>query len=320
MNVLVTGATGFLGSHVCSALLKRGHAVSALGRDFSKFNLDAVQICTDLRDAQAIRGVCAGFEVVIHAGALSSSWGKSEDFMSVNVRGTQSVLEACIVSEVRRFVHISSPAVIFDGSDQILAPDNAPYARIFSSHYARTKKLAEELVLNAKDSLEIIVLRPKAIYGPDDRALLPRIIALARAGRLVRIGDGHNLVDLTYVSDVVDAIILAVEKSLPKTNHPVYTITSGEHVNLWQAIRRVLEGLQINANLRVMPTGIAFNMAGWFERFALLTGREPRLNRYVVELLTRTQTYDISRAYQDIGFQPHVKFDQGLQQTLEVLM
>jgi 2-alkyl-3-oxoalkanoate reductase len=320
MKVLVTGATGFLGVHTCREFLARGHQVRAFGRDFSRFPVAGIeQVQGDLRDADSVLRACTDMDTVVHAGALSSPWGKLEDFMTVNVTGTRHVLEACLQSGVQRLVHISSPAVIFTGRDHVLERDDAPYPKTFSSHYALSKKLAEELVLESKSKLELIVLRPKAIYGPGDTALLPRIVAAARAQRLPQIGDGENLVDLTFVDDAVQAMVLSLECSLPETHFPVYTITSGEHLKLWMVIRRLLEALGLKSKLPVMPVGIMLRSAGWLEQISMFTGREPRLPRYSVELLARTQTYDISRAKSDLGFEPRTHFDQGLTRTLEAL-
>jgi 2-alkyl-3-oxoalkanoate reductase len=320
MKVLVTGATGFLGVHTCRELLARGHQVRAFGRDFSRFPVAGIdQVQGDLRDTDTVRFACTDMDAVVHAGALSSPWGKLEEFMTVNVTGTCNVLEACTQVGVRRLVHISSPAVIFTGRDHVLERDDAPYPKTFSSHYALSKKLAEELVLESKSKLELIVLRPKAIYGPGDTALLPRIVSAARARRLPQIGDGENLVDLTFVDDAVRAIICGLECAIPETHFPVYTITSGEHLKLWIVIRRLLEALGIKSKLPVMPVGTMLALAGWLEQIAMFTGREPRLTRYGVELLARTQTYDISRAKSDLGFEPRTQFDQGLTRTLEAL-
>lgn len=319
MRVLVTGATGFLGVYTCRELLSRGHEVRAFGRDFSRFPVVGIERRGDLRDADSVFDACSGMDAVIHAGALSSPWGKFEEFMTVNVTGTGNVLEACVNAGVCRLVYISSPAVIFTGRDHVLERDDAPYPKTFSSPYALSKKRAEQLLLESKSKLELIVLRPKAIYGPGDRALLPRMVAAARARRLPQIGDGENLVDLTFVDDAVRAIVCALECPMPETHFPVYTITSGEHLKLWAVIRRVLEALGLRSNLPVVPVGTMLTLAGWLEQIATITGREPRLTRYGVELLARTQTYDISRAKSDLGFEPRTGLDHGLVRTIEAL-
>lgn len=323
MEVLVTGGTGFVGSHLARALLARGYGVRLMGRDFSRVaalvQSGAKPIPADLRDQEAVMVACAGAEAVCHVGALSAPWGPRADFEAINVQGTRHVLEGCKVAGVRRLVHVSSPAVVFEGRDQFNIPDTVPYPTQLTSEYARTKQQAEKLVVAAKNALEVIAIRPKAIYGEGDTSLLPRIIAAAKAGRLPQIGNGQNQVDLTHVDDVVQAILRALEVPIPQTDFPVYTVTGGEHVVLWEAIRGVLSALGLNSNLRKVPLELVLAGAGLLELVGGFTGKEPRITRYSALILARNQTYDISRAQQDLGYQPRVPFTQGLARTTEAL-
>ncbi len=316
MKVLVTGATGFLGSHTVAALQARGDEVLAIGRDPVKLGrLTAPTVRADLTDLPALTRACRGVDAVVHTAALSAPWGRLEDFQRSNVLGTQNVLNACLQTGVRRLIHISSPAVIFDDQDQFAVPDDAPYPLRFSSHYALTKKLAEELVRAAP--LERVVLRPKALYGPGDRSLLPRLVRAARLGRLPQIGDGQNRLELTYISDAVTAILFALET--PLTREAPYTITGGQPVLLWGAVRRLLLGLGLSDRLPVISLPVALVVARSLESIAALTGREPRLTRYTAQILARTQTYDTSRARTDLGFVPRVGLEEGLERTLVAL-
>jgi 2-alkyl-3-oxoalkanoate reductase len=319
VKILVTGGTGFLGSHLGQRLLELGHEPSLMGRDFTRvtglLENGAKAINVDLRHDANVVGACQDHEVVIHAGALSSPWGRRSDFDAINVGGTVSVLNGCLQPSVRRLIHISSPAVIFDGRDQINAPDNAPYAKKHLSFYSSSKQRAEELVLSKRHLLETIILRPKAIYGPGDRALLPRLIATAKTGRLPRIGDGKNLVDLTHVTDVVEAVVCALECPV-KSDFPLYTITGPEHLLLWEVITQLLERLKIFTKFRTLPETVALRLAGVLETIGKISYREPRLTRYTVALLARHQTYDISRARQDLGYSPKVTLAEGLEQTV----
>lgn len=323
MEILVTGGTGFVGAHLVRALLLRGHGVHLMGRDFSgvqdllQAGAKAVQV--DLRWGAEVIRACQGVEVVCHVGALSAPWGKREDFFAINVDGTTSVIEGCLIHGVRRLVHVSSPAVVFDGNDQRLVSEDLPYPEHPTSLYALTKKLAEEAVLAVRDKLEVIILRPKAIYGPGDRALLPRLISAARVRRLPQIGDGQNQVDLTHVADVVQALVLAIERPMPDTVFPVYTITGGEHLLLWEVIRRVLRQLGLSDRLPTVPLPIALTMAGMMEKISLFTGREPRLTRYSTLILARNQTYTIERAKQDLGYEAGVKLEEGLEETVRAM-
>ncbi len=322
MNVLVTGGTGFLGRHLAAALLQRGHSVSLMGRNFapvkSLLERGAMPVAVDLRDTEAVIAACAGVEAVFHIGALSAPWGKRADFYAINVGGTEAVLAGCREHGVRRLLYVSSPSVVFDGRDQHAAREDVPYPRRFTSIYSLTKKLGEDRVNAARATgLETVILRPKAIFGPGDQALLPRLIAAARQQRLPQIGNGRNLVDLTYVENVVHALLLASEAqaAVGKT----YTITNNEHVPLWEVIRLVLKRLKLSTSLRQIPLSIALAAASLMEMRAALTGREPLLTRYSATILARTQTYDISAAQRDLSYVPPISIAEAIERTLVAL-
>ena len=320
MKILITGGTGFLGQHLARALLGQGHRVQLLGRDIARVGeliaAGALPVAADLRDRAAVIAACAGVVAVYHVGALSAQWGRRADFFAINVDGTAAVLEGCRSHGVRRLIYVSSPSVVFDGRDHRDLTEDAPYPRHFASVYSLTKKLGEDLV-NAAGWCESVIVRPKAIFGPGDRALLPRLIAAARQGRLPQIGAGRNLVDLTYVENVADALVLALdaEAATGKT----YMITNDEHVLLWDVIRSVLRRLGIPANLRRVPLAAALVAAGLMECRAALTGREPLLTRYSAAILGRTQTYDISAARRDLGYTPRISVAAGIERTLAAL-
>ena len=321
MKIVVTGGTGFLGAHLSLGLLTAGHHVHIIGRDFSNSGslvaAGAIPIAADLRNADAVIAACKGMDVAIHAGALSAPWGHSRDFREINVNGTAAVIEGCKRHQVRRLIYVSSPSVVFAGQDQHELTEAVAYPTKFTSVYSLTKKLGEDLVNAACRDLETIVLRPKAMFGPGDRSLLPRLIATARSGRLRQIGTGRNLVDLTYVENVVDALVLALDA--PEAVGKTYHITNDEHINLWDTIRGVLYALRLPGSVRSMPLGIALRAARVMEWQASLTGREPLLTCYAVQILARTQTYNIGAAKRDLGYTPRISFTEGMQRTLNAL-
>lgn len=317
MKVLVTGGTGFLGRHLGRALLERGDQPYLMGRDFGAagalVRAGAVPVRADLRDREAVVAACAGVDAVVHAGALSAPWGPREEFHAVNVGGTEGVIEGCRAHGVARLVHVSSPSVTFDGRDVHRQTEDAPYPRRFASVYSLTKKVAEDRVRAAGDVASVI-LRPKAIFGPGDRALLPRLVTAARLGRLPQVGDGKNLVDLTYVENVVHAILLAIGSAAAVGR--TYTITNDEHVPLWDAIRSVLTRLGVPTRLRPVPLPVVLAAAAVMEARAAVTGKEPTLTRYSAAILARTQTYDISAAKRDLGYAPETSIAGGIERTL----
>jgi 2-alkyl-3-oxoalkanoate reductase len=318
-RVLVTGASGFLGGHVVHVLVGRGVAVNAQGRDASRLSFTGdVRSCRfPLSDTAALAAAAIGCDAIVHAAALSAPWGARQEFIDANVTGTANVIAAARVSGVRRLVHISLPAVIFDGGDQHLIDDTTPYPARLGSDYARTKRAAEELVRAASGELETVIIRPKAIYGAGDRALVPRLVRAARRGTLPQIGDGTNAVDITHVDDVAHAIQCALDTTdgIGET----FLVTGGEHVPLWAMIRELLSGIGLPLPRRTVPLGVALAAASVMEAVAAITGREPTLTRYSAQILARTQTYDISRARQRLGYAPRVTCADGLARTIDAL-
>ncbi len=321
MNILVTGGTGFLGRHLARALLDQGHRVRVLGRNFSQagdlIESGAAMVAADLRDRAAVIAACSGVDVVYHVGALSAAWGRRADFHAINVGGTEAVVAGCRAYGVRRLIYVSSPSVVFDGRDHEHLTEAAPYPRRFASVYSLTKKLGEDRVNGAAGELNTVILRPKAIFGPGDQALLPRLIAAARQRRLPQIGSGDNRVDLTYVENVVQALVLALDA--PAAIGNTYTITNGEHVRLWDVIKEVLGRLGLPAELRPVSLRAALVAARLMELRATVAGGEPLLTRYTAAILGRTQTYDISATRRDLGYMPQVSVAEGITRTLREL-
>ena len=317
MRILITGGTGFVGQHLAALLLRQGHDIAIMGRSFSTAGAllaaGARPIRADLRDYMAVVAACRGMEAVCHAGALSAPWGPRAAFFATNVGGTAAVITGCRQAGAARLVYLSSPSVVFNGRDQRDLTENAPYPRRLASVYSLTKKLGEDLV-RAADDVPGVILRPKAVFGPGDTSLLPRVVAAARAGRLPQIGAGRNLVDVTYVENVAHACALALtsEAALGRTYH----ITNGEHVPLWGLIRTVLRRLGVRDRLRAIPLPLALVAARVMELRAATSGREPLLTRYTARILARTQTYDISAARRDLGYAPLVSVGEGVERTL----
>jgi 2-alkyl-3-oxoalkanoate reductase len=319
LKILITGGTGFLGRYLAEQMLEQGQKITLLGRDFSKVQhllyAGATPLHCDLRHREKVMDACKGMEVVCHAGALTSAWGSAQAFRETNVEGTRAVLDGCLQHGVRRLVHVSSPSVVFDGRNHFMTNEDLPYPDRLLSHYAESKKVAEEMVLGARTLLEVLVLRPKALYGRGDQAMMPHIIRAAQAGRLPQIGDGNNQVDITHVEDAARALALAIRCRMPSRSHPIYTITGGEHPKIWRIIRQALEIHKVSTHLRKIPLEIMLPIAHAMEQMSRVTGKQPLLTPYTTLLLARTQTYDISRAATDLGYIPRVSLEEGLKRT-----
>ncbi|MEK6250314.1 MAG: NAD-dependent epimerase/dehydratase family protein, partial [Planctomycetales bacterium] len=212
---LVTGATGFLGRVIAEQLIGRGERVRALCRSDAPELVElGVEIaCGDIRDRVAVTEACAGVDTVYHAAGVAGIWGSWQHFYSINTEGTQNVISGCHAQGVQKLVYTSSPSVSFDGSPQEGVDESQPYPDRWLCHYPHSKALAEKAVLEANQStaMRTCSLRPHLIWGPGDRHLIPRLLTRARKGRLRRVGDGSNLVDMVFVDNAAEAHLSAAD-------------------------------------------------------------------------------------------------------------
>ena len=319
MKTLVTGATGFLGQALARRLRSQQADVSALGRNpaiLAQLEREGMRaIRADLADGEAVRAACQGQEVVFHAGALAAPWGKAQDFFDSNVVGTQNVIAGCEAHGVQRLVHVSTPSIYFGLNSLVNVREDLPLPLRAVNEYARTKLLAEAEVDRAfAQGMPVITIRPRAIFGPGDTTILPRLIARLQTGRLPIIGDGRNLSDMTYVENVVDALLLCAT-SPDATLGKKYNITNGEPTALWPLIEKLCIALGYPSPRRHIPYRVADAGAALLEVvYRLLPGQpEPPLTRYSVALLAKNTTLDISAARQELGYQPRVSVAEGFQ-------
>jgi 2-alkyl-3-oxoalkanoate reductase len=321
VRALVTGAGGFLGQYLVEQLIARGDSVRGLSRKTypALQRLGVESISADIRDADAVRAAAVGMDVVYHTAAVPGVWGSWDLFYSVNVRGTENVLRACESAGVRKLVFTSSPSVTFDGRDQCGVDESAPYAQRWLCHYPHTKALAEQAVLaaNRRGGLLTCALRPHLIWGPRDPHLVPRLIARARRGRLRRVGDGTNLVDMAYVENAARAHWLAAEALADDS--PVagqaYFISQGEPVRCWEWIDAILALVGLPPVRRRISAAAARRAGAVFEGLygLLRIQQEPLMTRFLAAQLATSHYFNIDRARRDFGYQPVVATGQGMQ-------
>ncbi|MBI3088350.1 MAG: NAD-dependent epimerase/dehydratase family protein [Candidatus Omnitrophica bacterium] len=326
MRALVTGGGGFLGRYIVERLVARGDAVRVLGRrrypELEPLGVETVQ--ADVRDEAAVVRACAGIEVVFHTAAHVVVWGRWRDCYETNVQGTRHVLTGCQAQGVRRLVYTSTPSVIFDGSDLCGVNETVPYPARYTSAYPATKALAERAVIeaNGRHGLLTAALRPHLLWGPRDPHLLPTILQRARAGQLVIVGDGANQVDLTYVENGADAHLLAADRLTPGSPvaGQVYFISQGRPVVLWEFLNQVFRKLGIAPVSRRISRRTARVLGAVNELgYRLLPVGEPRITRLLADELATSHYFDISKARRDLGYEPRVSLEEGLERFIAFL-
>ncbi len=320
MKVLVTGGGGFLGLYIVEQLLQEGHEVRVFCRGHYQ-SLDVMGVrCLrgDLRDASAVKEACCGIEAVFHTAAVPGVWGSRETFHGTNTQGTLNVIAACRAQQVVRLIYTSSPSVVFDGKDHVDADESLPYPTTWMCHYPHSKALAEQAVLAANDGdrLSTISLRPHLIWGPRDNHLIPRLIEKAGSGRLRRVGDGANVVSMTYVENAAAAHLqaeISLRSSVTAAGR-AYFINEPEAVNLWDWINLLLQRAGLPPVKKMVSAATARRAGAVLEKlwYLLRLSGEPPMTRFVAAQLAGSHSYRITAAQRDFGYRTLVSPDEGL--------
>lgn len=308
-KALVTGATGGLGLALVQALLDAGYGVIATGRSGQTRgrleDMGATVVIADLLNAD-LAALANGCDVVFHAAALSSPWGRDAEFQRINVEVTSALMEAAERSGCDAFVFVSSPSIHSAFRDRIgLTEVSEPPARTLNA-YARTKLEAERLVLAAdRPSFRTVAVRPRALIGPDDRVLLPRILRLVRRGVLPVLRNGVARIDLTDVRDAAQALVLA-DIHRRAVGGQAVNISGGRPVGLLDFSLRLSAELGLSPRLVPMPMALMRGAARASEIVcAVWPGRpEPLLTSYTLAALAYSQTFDLTFARTRLGYAP----------------
>jgi len=318
-QVLVTGGGGFLGRAIVDHLLAAGFAVRSFARgDYPELRQRGVKVIRgDLTDPEAVKRACDGCAVVFHNAAKAGVWGDFDSFYRPNVVGVKNILAACRSVGVGRLVFTSSASVVFGDADMEGADESVPYPAHPRSPYTATKAEGERLVLTANSpALRTLSLRPHLIWGPGDTQIITRILAQARAGKILRVGDGKNIIDTTYIDNAAAAHLLAAAalRDNPHASGRAYFISNGEPVNLWDFVNRILAMAGIPPVRRGIPKSVAVLLGTVIEKIHLtlkLEG-EPRMTRFLAEELSTSHWFDISAARRELKYEPQVSMEEGL--------
>lgn len=323
-KVIVTGGGGFVGKALCLAL-KDKYQVFAISRNHypELEEQGIVSLRADISDYKALLNLSEQLNsstTIFHTAAHVKMWGKYKDFYRTNVIGTKNLLMLAQSLKTHKFIYTSSPSVIADGSNLKGVNESYPYPKKFKAFYPKTKSIAEQMVLKA-NSLEVktLALRPHLIWGQGDTNLIPTILEKARSGKLAIIGDGNNLVDLSYIEDCVAAHLNAMEAldNNPKSNGKAYFVSQGEPINLWQWINKVLKYHDIPAVSKKVPYAVAYPLACAIETFCniLPFNLEPPLSKFLVSEMATDHYFDISRAKELLGYQPKYTVQEALEKS-----
>ncbi len=315
--VAVTGATGFLGSHLTERLLKDGYAVRILARNEEKarkFEGRVSEIViADIADKAAMATLVEGADYVIHlVSNFRTASGPPESYHKINVEGTKAVVDAAMAAGVKRLVHCATIGV-HGNVKATPANEHSPYAP--GDLYQETKLEAQQYVesVMGKSDMEIVIVRPCSMYGPGDMRMLKMFKMLAKKTFLL-IGPCTENFHAVYIDDIVDGFMLALKT--PDVSGETFLIGGDRYLPLKDYIQVVADAEGAPMPWLKFPYWLFYYAAVVIESICVPLGIEPPLHRRRVRFYKNNRAFNIQKAKTLLGFSPKISLEEGMKRTV----
>ncbi|CUU03630.1 Nucleoside-diphosphate-sugar epimerase [Candidatus Thermokryptus mobilis] len=316
MKALVTGGTGFIGSHLVDELLKRGYDVKCIVRDTSNLKWlegkDVEIVRGSLFDVDFLKTVVKDIDYVYHIAGVTK--GRNyRDYYRGNVETTKNLLEASLYSSnLKKFILASSLSAVGPGYDKVPVDESTPYHPITS--YGKSKAEAEKVALSFKDKLPIVIVRPPSVYGPRDTYTY-EIFRYIKLGILPVVLPSDQILSLVYVSDLVDGFILAGESE--RSTGKIYFISSDE-IYTWKDIEVAILRALDKKVLRVkIPAPILYSVSFVSETICKVFGKASPLNsEKIKDIRQKNWACSVEKAKRELGYRHKVPLEEGMEKTI----
>ncbi len=314
---LITGATGFVGSHLAEACQKRGIPTVTIARASSDLTYPKQFGCQvvagDLTDPATVQKAMEGVTVVVHSAAKVGDWGPVDEYREVNVQATTLLLEAAKAQKVERFIHVSSLGV-YEARDHFNTDETVSPPAKHMDGYTQTKMEAEAVVMGyfQAHQLSVVILRPGFVYGTRDRTVLPKLLENLKAGRVRYLGSGEQQMNTIHVDNIVQAVFLAIEK--PNAVGHIFNLTDDEVVTKKRFMETVADAAGLPKPVKHVPLGVAKTMAKVIEGFARMRGakKAPILTQARIKFLGLNLGFSCEKLKKELGYKPTVQFADGM--------
>ncbi|MCX5847533.1 MAG: NAD-dependent epimerase/dehydratase family protein [Deltaproteobacteria bacterium] len=320
--ILITGATGAVGPLVVKAFHDASYSIRTLSIDPPPVNMwpdDVEALIGDVTDSSVVRAAMEGVEMVIHLAALlhivNPPLALKEKYERINVGGTATVVGAAIKADVRRVVFFSTIAVYGQSDGRIVTENTPPRPDTF---YAKTKREAEEIVLEAKraDGRRLgTVLRLGAVYGGRIKGNYQRLVQSLARGRFVPVGNGSNRRTLVYDKDVARAAVVAASHDAAAGK--IFNVSDGRFHTMNEIIGTICAAIGHKVPRLSLPVGVSRIVAGIIEKGGHSMGLKPPAIRAMIDKYTEDIAMDGSLIQKELGFVPHYDLKTGWEETVK---
>lgn len=317
MNIFITGASGFLGQRLVARLKQDSHTLTALSRSKSTDTLlnrlGVKSVSGSLDDIEKWAPALAGQDVVIHAASPIDLWGEWEALQRDIVLASLNLYRACDKQGVKRFIYISTEAVLQDERPLLDIDETLPYPEEPDSLYAKAKKLAELELLNQASPTELLILRPPYIWGKDDKNGIELLVSAVKANRFIWIDRGQASIEMAHVENVVEAIRLALTKGQHKG---IYFVTDDHAMPVKEFLTALLKTRNVTIPNVSLPSAVARPVARFVEGLWRMLHLKslPPISRAQLDFLALPRRYNLNKIKQELGYKPVYSLERGLKE------
>jgi nucleoside-diphosphate-sugar epimerase len=321
MRALVTGSTGFIGSHLVERLLEKGYEVRALARKTSNIghlkSTEAEIVFGDVEDYDSLCPAVKGVDVVFHAaGRVTPGWGRWQQFEATVVKGTENVLKASADAGCQRFLYISTGGVYGKACEgDVSACESTPCQVVFcpDTYYESAKLLAEKAAFEYHNNgrIQVSVIRPAAVYGPRDRLVADRVFRHVSPPVIVWPEASNPEYSIVFVSDAIDCAILTA--SSDRAIGQIYNVAPPYGIRFREfgaAMIRAMGGPRLQLTI---PYTVGYAWCALMECWSRLRRANdmPYLTRSALRFLNKGVFLDGSKAREELGWEPKVSIEEG---------
>ncbi|HFA47724.1 MAG TPA: NAD-dependent epimerase/dehydratase family protein [Bacteroidetes bacterium] len=320
MKIFITGASGFIGGAIAKQL-KEKHEIYAMARSEGSAEkirqLGATPVQCSLKHVK--KEDLHNCDLIVHAAAYVEAWGTRQQYWEINVEGTQQLTEVAKEAGVKKFIHISSEATLFYGQPMDNIDETYPYPKRTPYLYSETKAEAEKIVIaaNLPGVFETISIRPRMVWGPGDRTVLPEVKKMIAAGSFMWVNNGAALTSTTHIYNLVKGVELAIEKG---KGGEIYFITDDEIVTFKKFLTDMLATQNIVPPNKSIPGWLLSFMAYVIEKTWRLFGikKEPPITRFAADIIAVNCTINIGKAKRELGYKPVISIAEGMEEMKNI--